>query len=92
MTLKKLNDAVPTLVKGTINYVDDNGNNVPKLINFGIKCVCHPVASTEMKFNLGTKVENPSLLMKFISWTTGEKKLLTDLVMEKKNYEKFSCY
>ena len=80
---KKLNDAVPTIIKGVIQYVS-NGVSVPKQINFGIKCVCHPVKSTEMKFNLATKVNNPSLLMKFIDWTTGEKRLLTDIIMEKR--------
>lgn len=80
--IKKLNDVQPTIIRGNVNYRVD-GNVVEKNINFGVKCVMHGVESGELVNNLILKVGSPSLIMKFIEWTTGEKRLLTDIVLEK---------
>lgn len=79
----KVNSLAPTIIKGNIKIVPDKGNAFNKEINFGIKTVVHPLNSDDIIYYLSSKVKNGSLLFKLIQWTTGEKKLISDLLLNK---------
>jgi len=81
--VRKLNDVSPTYVKGVINVAIPEVGNIPKPIHFGVKAVAHLLDSEEIITNLANNIGDASLLVKFIEWTSGEKRLFTDLIMRK---------
>jgi hypothetical protein len=76
---KKMNDMSPTLVKAMIK-VRDNNNVYDKPIQFGVKCVTHPLDSEDIIYYLSDTVRDNSKFFRLIQWTTGEIKFFRDLV------------
>ena len=76
---KKLNDLSPTIVNATIK-VKDGESVYDKDIQFGVKCVIHPLQSEDIVYYLSDSVRDNSKFFRLIQWTTGEIKFFRDLV------------
>ena len=79
---KKLNDMQPYVMSVRLMAV----NNKKEFVQFmdfavGIKVVVHMIPSEEMTTNIASVLENRSALFNFIRWTTGEKSLVKDLLL-----------
>jgi len=89
--VRKLNDMSPTFVKGNISVMLPGASvAVEKPIHFAVKAVAHLLDSDEIVLNLSNNLNDPSLLVKFIEWTTGEKRLFTDLIMQKDDMKRLA--
>lgn len=89
--VRKLNDMSPTFVKGNINVMLPGAAvAVDKPIHFGVKAMAHLLDSDEIVINLSNNLNDASLLVKFIEWTTGEKRLFTDLIMQKEDMKRLA--
>lgn len=79
---KKLNDMQP-YVMGVRLMAVNNKKEFVQFMDFavGIKVVVHTIPSNEMIVNIASVLENRSALFNFIKWTTGEKSLVKDLLL-----------
>lgn len=61
----------------------NDDNEFVQFIDFilGIKVVLHVVKSEEMSMNLINSMQNKGVLFNFIRWTTGEKSLIKDILL-----------
>lgn len=80
--IKKANDLLPYQMEVKLMAVNDR-NEFVQFINFlvGVKVVLHLVRSEEMVTNIHRVVENRDPLFNFLRWTTGEKSLVKDLLL-----------
>lgn len=81
---KKLNNLMPTLVTVRLRLIDKESKTpFEKEAMFGIKAVVHPLKSTDVRYYLANQVKDKFKLFRLIQWTTGEIKLVKDLILNK---------
>ena len=80
--VKKTNDMQPYLMQVRLSAVNDQ-NEFVQFIDFvlGVKVVLHVVKSDEMAMTLINSMQNKGVLFNFIRWTTGEKSLIKDILL-----------
>jgi hypothetical protein len=89
--IKKYNDLTPTIMQVTLNTQTKDGYPISKQVAIGVKALIHKLPSAEVALNLSQAVKGSNNLFKFIRWTTGELKLVRDLLLcvdENKKYAK----
>lgn len=89
--IKKYNDLTPTIMKVSLN-AKDKDLNVPitKEVAIGVKALIHKLPSSEIALNLSQAVKGSSTLFNLIRWTTGELKLVRDLILCVDQNKKFA--
>lgn len=79
---KKLNNLMPTLVTVKLRLIDKESRTpFEKEAMFGIKAVVHPLKSDDIRYYLANQVKDKFKLFRLIQWTTGEIKLVKDLIL-----------
>lgn len=80
--VKKQNDLQPYLMSVRLMAVNDQ-NEFVQFMDFvvGVKVVLHTIKSEEMIVNIQNALQNNGKLFNFIRWTTGEKSLIKDLLL-----------
>lgn len=95
---EKINASLPTTITTTINYVpaDKNGNPLPasnyiqKDTKFGVKTVVHVVKTEDIIFYLSDKSRGSNLVTKLVKFTTGELRLVRDLLLDSEKVKKIA--
>ena len=84
--IKKSNDMQPYQMKIRLTAINDK-NEFVQFMDFiiGIKVVLHLIKSDEMIVNIQHAIQNNGKLFNFIRWTTGEKSLIKDLLLNINN-------
>ena len=80
--VKKSNDLQPYLMSVRLMAINDQ-NEFVQFMDFivGVKVVLHVVKSEEMIANIQRSIDNNGKVFNFIRWTTGEKSLFKDLLL-----------
>ena len=80
--VKKSNDMQPYLMQVRLMAINDE-NEFVQFMDFvvGVKVVLHNIKSNEMILNLQYALQNNGKIFNFIRWTTGEKSLVKDLLL-----------
>lgn len=80
--VKKSNDLQPYAMQVRLMAINDK-NEFVQFMDFivGVKVVLHNIKSDEMILNLQNALSNNGVLFNFIRWTTGEKSLFKDLML-----------
>ena len=80
--VKKSNDMQPYLMQVRLMAINDE-NEFVQFMDFvvGVKVVLHNIKSNEMILNLQYALQNNGKIFNFIRWTTGEKSLFKDLLL-----------
>lgn len=80
--VKKANDLQPYSMQVRLMAINDKDEFV-QFMDFiiGVKVVLHNIKSDEMIINLQNALANNGVLFNFIRWTTGEKSLFKDLIL-----------
>ena len=95
---EKMNASLPTTITTTIHYVptDSEGNLYPassyiqKDTKFGVKTVVHVVKTEDIVFYLSDKSRGSNLVTKLIKFTTGELRLVKDLLLDADKVKKIA--
>src|SRR5699024_8319833 len=95
---EKINSSLPTTITTTINYMpsDKNGNPLPasnyiqKDTKFGVKTVVHVVKTEDIIFYLSDKTRGSNLVTKLVKFTTGELRLVRDLLLDADKVKKIT--
>lgn len=84
--VKKTNDMAPYMMQVRLMAVNDQKEFV-QFMDFviGIKVVLHPMKSDEMITNIQSCLDNGNFLFNMIRWTTGEKDLFKDIILNANN-------
>ena len=84
--VKKSNDLQPYTMQVRLMAINDK-NEFVQFMDFivGVKVVLHNIKSDEMIINLQNALSNNGVLFNFIRWTTGEKSLFKDLMLNINN-------
>ena len=80
--VKKANDLQPYSMQVRLMAINDK-NEFVQFMDFiiGVKVVLHNIKSDEMIINLQNALSDNGVLFNFIRWTTGEKSLFKDLLL-----------
>lgn len=80
--VKKVNDLQPYSMQVRLMAINDK-NEFVQFMDFiiGVKVVLHNIKSDEMIINLQNALSDNGVLFNFIRWTTGEKSLFKDLLL-----------
>lgn len=80
--VKKANDLQPYSMQVRLMAINDK-NEFVQFMDFviGVKVVLHNIKSDEMIINLQNALADNGVLFNFIRWTTGEKSLFKDLLL-----------
>ena len=95
--VNKLNSSLPTKITTEVSFLirDDsgeliNGMGVKKSVKFGVKTVVHPVKSSNVIFYLADNAKRSNLISQFVKFTTGELRLVSDLLLDKERVTKIA--
>jgi hypothetical protein len=90
MDFKKINNLSPTIVTFDLIYESEAGNLIKKPAMFGVKAVAHQLNSNDVRYYLSDTVKDKFKLFRFIQWTTGEIKLVKDLILNASSMKKMA--
>lgn len=84
--VKKWNDMQPYTMGVRLMAVNDE-NEFVQFIDFvvGVKVILHNIKSNDMILNIGHVLQNTGKFFNFIRWTTGEKSLIKDFLLNINN-------
>lgn len=91
--IRNYNDLTPTILQVNLTCMNKDSVPVSKQTAIGVKALIHKLPSAEIALNLSQAVKGSNNLFKLIRWTTGELKLVRDLLLcvdENKKYAKDS--
>jgi hypothetical protein len=78
--VKKFSQMEPLLMKIQIEYLAQGVIQSTELV-FGVKCMPHPITSSEMVYYIGESIKNNNVVFRTIQWMTGEIKFWRDMVL-----------
>lgn len=86
MEVKKINEMQPHVMQVRLMAVNGEKEFV-QFMDFmvGVKVVLHTIRSEELIYNAKSAVENTGKFFNFLKWTTGEKSLFKDLILNLNN-------
>ncbi|QPI17165.1 minor virion structural protein [Staphylococcus phage vB_StaM_SA1] len=93
----KINSSLPTTISSKVTFMgtDSKGEYlpgvlVPKEVKFGVKTVVHVVKTEDIIFYLSDKSRGSNLVTKLVKFTTGELRLVKDLLLDADKVKKIA--
>src|SRR5699024_4694775 len=93
----KINSSLPTTISSKVNFMGTDSKGklipgvlVPKEVKFGVKTVVHVVKTEDIIFYLSDKSRGSKLVTKLIKFTTGELRLVKDLLLDAEKVKKIA--
>ena len=80
--MNKANEMIPTIAKVNVGFiVEDTNEVISRDVLVGIKTFVHRIQSSELVTAFYQTIMNKRKFLKFVKFTTGEEKSLTDLIL-----------